>query len=36
MRDCIFKLNDTLTVHGRELPEHAGSISHKVAESIVA
>lgn len=36
MTDWIKKLNDILVVNGRELLEHAGQISHKVAESIAA
>jgi len=36
MNDWIAKLNDILTINDRELLEHAGSISHKVAESIAA
>lgn len=33
MTDWIKKLNDILVINGRELLEHAGKISHKVAES---
>ncbi|WP_251214284.1 virulence RhuM family protein [Alistipes muris] len=36
MADWIKKLNDILVINGRELLEHAGQISHKVAESIAA
>ena len=36
MNDWIAKLNDILTINGRELLEHAGTISHKIAESIAA
>lgn len=36
MSDWIQKLNDILTINGRELLEHAGRISRKVAESIAA
>ncbi len=34
MADWIKKLNDILVINGRELLEHAGQISRKVAESI--
>ena len=36
MADWIKKLNDILVINGRELLEHAGQISRKVAESIAA
>ncbi|MDD6209824.1 MAG: virulence RhuM family protein [Bacteroidales bacterium] len=36
MADWIEKLNDILTINGRELLEHAGRISSKVAESYAA
>ena len=36
MADWIKKLNDILVINGRELLEHAGRISHKVAESYAA
>jgi hypothetical protein len=36
MHDWIGKLNDILTINGRELLEHAGSLSHTIAESIAA
>ena len=36
MADWIKKLNDILTINGRELLEHAGRISSKVAESYSA
>ncbi len=34
MTDWIKKLNDILTINGRGLLEHAGTIRHKIAESI--
>ncbi len=36
MADWIKKLNDILVINGRELLEHTGQISRKVAESIAA
>lgn len=36
MADWISKLNDILTINGRELLEHAGRISSKIAESYSA
>ena len=36
MADLSKKLNDILVINGRELREHAGQISRKVAESIAA
>lgn len=36
MADWIKKLNDILVINGRELLEHAGRISHKLAESYAA
>lgn len=36
MADWIQKLNDILTINGRELLEHAGRISSKIAESFAS
>ena len=35
MKDWVKKLNDILVINEREILEHAGSISHKLAMEIV-